>query len=334
VKPREIVENAFKLQQSERLPFCPLIGVHSAVILNVNPRIAFTRAEVMAKLQEKITYYYEVDCVFPFMDLTVEAEALGCKITWNNGPSILEHLSLDDVRNIEPEINGKGRIPIFLETVKILSEKLASNYMIGAYVSGPLTLSANLMGVENMLKWIISKREFSRRMIEFSKIVCEKYSILLIESGADTIMILEPVGALISQRHFNEYLLKPLKSLVNTIEKKGVWSILHICGDANHILMSMALSDAHSLSIDEAVKLKNAFLTAKNNSIMGNISTKTILTSFPDHIKNICEEIIREADKTRFIFSSGCEVPPHTPPENIKIMSRVVKYTRVDSNFW
>ena len=326
IKPRAIMEYALEMKNYRKVAVLPLIGVHSAAILGVEPKLPFTNAKVMAKLQEKMAHFYKPDGVFPFMDLTVEAEALGCGLEWGDVPSISEHLTIDNVlERLDSEIAEKGRIPVFLEAVSIMSEKLASDYMVGAYITGPLTLASSIIGVEKMMKALIRKVDYAQALIEFSEKVCESYASLLIEHNAECIMVAEPVGSLITSKHFEKYLFGPLKNLVRAIKHKGAWSILHICGDANHIFELMGSVGVHALSIDDPVDLQKAFLTARNASIMGNINTRSMLVSSSFYIEKLCTEAVEKADRSRFILSTGCEVPLQTPAKNLKAMIKTAR---------
>jgi len=86
----------------------------------------------------------------------------------------------------------------------------------------------------------------------------ELYSSALAEAGADCVMILEPVAALVSPRHFETLLLEPLRGALAGVERRGGIPALHVCGDANGILKLMAATGARILSIDAQVDVGRA----------------------------------------------------------------------------
>ncbi len=328
MRPRDYVEEVLRYGVVERPPVAPLIGFHSAYIYGVDPKRAASDGEVMADLQMRIAEHYGVDAIFMYMDLTLEPEAYGCKIKWDFIPSVIEPLylsSLDDLSNLDEDIHNKGRVPEFLKAVKVLHDKASDRYLICAYVTGPLTLASNVLGIEFMLKNLVRNPEFALGAIDKFKKVTLNLVKAFYDVGADCIMVLEPNGALISPRMFKNYLLKPIEEIIQEIKSKGMWAILHICGNAVKVLDLMVKSNAHALSIDKYINVGESLKKYPKTIFMGNIGTGELYTSTPEVIRDMVLKLLNETDGERLIVSTGCEVPPYTPEENLRVMVKVTK---------
>ena len=106
--PKERVISAIEGGELEAPPVLPLIGAHSAVLANRDPREAFKDGRLMAELQMRAVEFYQPDGIFHYMDLTLEAEALGAEIEFKGYfPVVVRHCIPEEV---ELDV-GKGRIP-------------------------------------------------------------------------------------------------------------------------------------------------------------------------------------------------------------------------------
>ncbi|MEO0278958.1 MAG: uroporphyrinogen decarboxylase family protein, partial [candidate division WOR-3 bacterium] len=99
---------------------------------------------------------------------------------------------------------------------------------------------------------------------------------------------------------------------------------LHICGDARKVFSEMTVTNANALSIDKYIRISEALKIAGNKALMGNIGTSEILLSKPEEIRKYTLNMLRESEG-KIIVSTGCEVPPATPQENLREMIKAVR---------
>ena len=326
--PREYLETVLQGNTPSRVPVLPLLGFSSAWIYKVDFQKASSDGELMAKLQVRLAEALDLDGLFTFMDLTVEPEALGAKILWRDIPAVEKPLPISEVDTIKDKLNDypyMGRLPEFIKAVKRMKELAGDKRFVCGYVGGGLSLGAELFGVEETLRNVRRNPSLVKKIIDESNKFSLKLGKVLAEEGADCVMILEPVGALISIKSFKELLLDSLKELVATIKKSGAHAFLHICGNANHVIELMEESGAEALSIDKFVKISNAKQRTSKPAIMGNIGTAETYTYKPEKLAALVEETIKDAGPERFILSTGCEVPPYTPYENLETLVKTAK---------
>jgi len=321
MKPNERIVSAIKGNELEAPPILPLIGTHSAILAGRNPKEPFYDGRLMAELQLRVAKFYKLDGIFHYMDLTLEAEALGAEIEFKGHfPAITRHYTPEEVEFDE----SRGRIGEFIKAVRILHEELGNKLFIGAYVTGPLTMAVELLGFKEVMKWLVGKGGIMGELLSRLSKFASDYARALIGAGADGVMILEPCCALASPRAFRR-MIPLLNEVCQAISSKGAFPFLHICGDTTHLLSLFPEVSASVYQIDSMVSLKEARRALGDKCLMGNVDTSLLLTGDGESIASAVRKCIEEAGVRYYILSAGCEVPPQTPPENLKALIRVVR---------
>jgi uroporphyrinogen decarboxylase len=210
----------------------------------------------------------------------------------------------------------------------------------GAYVTGPLTLAGELAGVRNVMKGMIKDGGLVKRLLEFTTKVAKGYARRLMDAGADIICILEPSAALVSPRHYAQFSKASIEEIANSVT---AITVLHICGDIAPLIREMIGTRVHGISVDSAVDIVEVLSQLDNGkAVAGNIDPiKEMVFSSPEKIKERvvqlrgklrqyekglvlrCHPGVEEKEEFRhgphsnFILSTGCDLPPEVPLENI-----------------
>ena len=71
------LHNFWETQFSRTMPVMPLVGIHGALLASIDIETALKKREFMANSQLHALRLYGYDGIISFMDLTLEAEALG-----------------------------------------------------------------------------------------------------------------------------------------------------------------------------------------------------------------------------------------------------------------
>ena len=264
------------------------------------------------------------DGVLPIMDLTVEAQALGVKIQMpdQEAPSVIDHplKNLSDLESLTvPDPQKSGRMPGYLRVAELLRVSLPRAAR-GCYAIGPFTLAGEMAGVEPLSFLLYENPEFARAAIDFSSRVTAVYLKAQLQAGATFGVILEPTAVILSPKMFNEFCLPALKRITQAIPQPIV---LHICGDTGHLLEGMKNTGAQGLSLDSPVDLPAAAKKLPSDLVLiGNLHPVEVMVE-------LSEGAVREKARSllsamsgfpNFILSSGCDLPPETPIENIQAM--------------
>lgn len=311
---------SFKLPK-DRILVIPLLGAPGTKLSRTTLRENLTDANIQLRTIELLIERFQPDGIFPFMDLTVEAESLGLDISFpeNENPAVRKHnvKSEEDLEAVRLRYKGiSGRMPLFIKVVEGLAKKFS--IVKGAYVIGPYTLAGELMGVEELGINTILNPGLAHKFIEFTSSIIKDYAKALLDAGADVIAVLEPSAVMLSPRQFEEFSGRYFSYLVEELKSP---LILHICGDTTHLLEKMSRIGAIGLSLDSLVDLKEASeIVPEDVVLIGNLDpVKVFLQSNPEEVAKATRDLLnRMKGVSNFILSSGCDLPIDTPLENIE----------------
>ncbi|MGB9682780.1 MAG: uroporphyrinogen decarboxylase family protein [bacterium] len=299
----------------------PLLGAPGIQLSNTSLKDNLIDGTIQFKTMRLLIERFQPDGVFPFMDLTVEAEALGLEINFprDENPSVRTHniKTEEDLDAVKRRYRGiSGRMPIFIRVV----EDIGKNFSVinGAYTIGPFTLAGELMGVSDLSMNVILNPGLAHKFLEFTASVIRDYAKALIDAGAQTIAVLEPSAVMLSPIQFEEFSGRYFSFLV---EELKIPLILHICGNTNHLLKKMSITGAVGLSLDSLVNLKEASkVIPESVAIIGNLDpVKIFLQSHPEEVAKATRDLLESMKGAKnFILSSGCDLPVGTPLENIE----------------
>jgi [methyl-Co(III) methanol-specific corrinoid protein]:coenzyme M methyltransferase len=339
-------ENVLTVLSGEEVNVTPVISVTQIGIVEAMEKTdsfwpeAHTDAEKMAILGSSLYELVGLECArIPFC-LTVEAEAMGCKVNLGSEdktPLVMESpfQNASDIK-IPTDFLHNGRIPVVLEALKKLKEKYGDTLPIIVGITGPFTLTGHLLGVEKMVRYMRTKPYEIESALDKALDVSMEYVNALSEIGPDIICVAEPTSAteLINPLQFKTIVKPRLEDLSREINTKKV---LHICGSAEPILKDMASIGYDGLSVEEKVDVKWAkeelkgggkimrvggrIMTTggeKSPKLIGNISSsKTLFRDSPDEVKKKVKDVLESGID---ILAPSCGLAPRSPLENIKAM--------------
>lgn len=312
------------IDEKGQTPIIPLAGYPGTQLTGVSIKKALTDAHAQADALMALYDQTRPDALFTMMDLTVEAEFLGCslKFSEDDSPSVSGTLLQDqaDVKKIFPNKEIGGRMPLFAEVVERLNKNL--DIPVCAYVIGPLTLTGEIMGITRIMKATKKEPELLHQVLANATQIIMNYVALLEAARASLICILEPSAMMISSKLFHEYSGQYCSQIVsNSIN--GI-SVLHICGDTNHLIGEMEKVGADGLSLDKQVDFPKVYDSLNPDTVLiGNLDPVSVIAfDTPESIIEKAGNLLQAMkEKRNFILSTGCDVPPNAPIQNIKAMT-------------
>ena len=320
----DLTKEVFK--QDRRL-VVPLMGFPGVELVGSNIKLAQQNCGEHYKAIKKLVDLFSPDIIFPLMDISVEANALGRYTIFPKDDSAAvpkDEFIIEEIEKLsEINISLDTRVIGYVETMKIMNIGLPRDIIRGGYVIGPFTLSALIMGTdEAVMSTLISKNDLHKLCILSTEKI-QEYVRLLVSSGAELICILEPSAVLLGPKQFQEFSAYYVNQIAVTCKYNGVDTIYHTCGNTMHLIEKMVLSGVNGLSLDSKEAGVDLYEVIKNVPksvvVIGNISpTTTMLFGKPEDIKR---EVIELMDAMKpysnFILSTGCDLPQETPIENI-----------------
>ncbi|MBN1308138.1 MAG: uroporphyrinogen decarboxylase family protein [Chitinispirillaceae bacterium] len=317
----------FKAAAERRIVRAPLMGFPGIRLTGSTVKIAQQNCREHFRAIQALYDKFTPDVVFPLMDLSVEANALGFYTVFpvDDTPTVVK----SDVagatieRLSEIDISYDARIMGYVETLRLLSLNLPKEVLKGAFVTGPFTLAALMMGAENAAMAALADIDRLHTLCEFTTGVIRKYTRNLVAAGAEAVCLLEPSAVILGPEQFREFSVGYSRRVITECDVSGVSTIYHTCGNTTHLLEEMVHSGVTAISLDspEAGIDIDGVMRAVPPSIgvMGNINpTKVMLHGTVEEVhKEVAALLDAAGGQPNFILSTGCDLPLETPHENI-----------------
>ncbi len=314
-------------QQGRRL-LAPLLGYPGLQVLDKTMAEARQHYQWHYRALHQLIKDYAPDIIFPFMDLSLEAEALGLETAAppDDVPTVPEKsYGRKNIRTLsQKNILLNHRIQNHLSTIEALKDNHGDNLHIGGYLTGPYTLAGLILGAENAAMQSLLNPFELHETIQAVMPALFAYANAQTEAGADLIMILEPSAALLGPEPFRQFSVAYLNKLSNRIQQSGAASVVHICGDIMAIFDAMLEIRCEGFSLDApqaGVRWDKILEQCPQEYVLfGNVSpTEVLLSGSPEKVENHTKAALEQtAGRPTFILSSGCDIPKNTPPKNIE----------------
>lgn len=328
----KLLKKAFALQQVERVPWVPFVGVHGGFLIGAYAETYLKSSAKIIEGVDKAIEKYNPDGVPVVFDLQLEAEILGCKLQWapHNPPAVISHPLAEGVllKNLRIPTAADGRIPVVVEATKTLRKKYPDIALYGL-ITGPFTLALHLMGTDIFMKLFEAPEEVTEVM-EFCTQVGIKMSEYLMEAGCDIIAVVDPMTSQIDPLTFETFVTPYVSKIFDFVRDKGKLSSFFVCGHAQQNIEAMCDCKPDNISIDENIPLEfvKEIALKKKISFGGNMKlTVVLLMGNEDDARENALECMDLGGKTGFILAPGCDLPMNTPPENIRAVTNLVHDT-------
>ena len=258
------------------------------------------------------------------MDLTVEAEAFGCVVNFSRDetPTVAQRLvsNFDEVQQLAVPSLSAGRVPQFLLanqlTVAVIVDKPAFAGCIGPY-----SLAGRLFDMTEIMMAIYFEPDTINLLLEKCTQFIVKYCLALKSVGVNGVVIAEPAAGLLSNDECLQFSSLYVKQIVEAVQDDSFSVILHNCGNKGQCTQAMLYTGAHGYHFGNAMNMVEALEACPQDVlVLGNIDPVgafklSTREQMKQSVKNLLEQT---AGYRNFVLSSGCDVPPHIPLENIE----------------
>lgn len=278
-------------------------------------------ATAMEKILEK---FPTMNAIATGMDLTVDAEAFGAAVTFkdNEAPSVRQALieTSEEAAALKVPPVHSGRVDVFLEAVAEAKKTITHCPVLGGQL-GPFSLAANLLEVQTALKSVRKNPEILKELLEKSTKFLTARALAYKEAGADGIFLAEPTAGLLSPKQCQEFSSVYVKKIVEAVQDSDFYVILHNCGYVTQMVDSMYATGCKGFHFGNAVNMEEILPKIPTDVLVyGNIDPSSDFTNgTPEKIYAKTTALLKStAEYPHFILSSGCDIPPLAPMENIE----------------
>lgn len=302
----------------------PILSFPSVSLMGISVREITRSAELQARGMKMVADRVRSAAAVSMMDLSVEAEAFGCtiKAEENEIPTVIGALLADeqDARALRiPEL-GAGRTGVYVEALREAS-KLIIDRPIFAGIIGPFSLAGRLMDVSEALVNCIAEPDFMRATLNKATEFLIKYAAAYKTTGASGLLMAEPLAGLLSPELEREFSAPYVRAITDAVKSDDFSVIYHNCGaNTPHMTESLAQNGASAYHFGDAVDIEVMLQKMPSDlPILGNISpTAHFMNGTPESVYNETSKLLERCSKyPNFVLSSGCDIPPAAPWENI-----------------
>ncbi|OQY33009.1 MAG: uroporphyrinogen decarboxylase [Spirochaetaceae bacterium 4572_59] len=327
---KDLIYKQFQGETTERAPWVPYTGVQIANLKGYTAEEILKDASKLTECLLESHKQYSPDGQPVVFDLQIEAEILGCDLLWavDSPPTVKTH-PLADTKEIPCKIPSRteGRIPMVLEVMKSMKEKVGDTTALYGLVCGPFTLASHLRST-NIFMDMYDDEEYVKKLMTYATDVAIAVADYYIECGMDILGAVDPLISQISPDMFKQFMSKEYKRFFDHCRNKGVFSSFFVCGDATKNLDAMAQTGPDCLSIDENIEIVEAKKITDKHGILisGNMQlTVTMLLGNQKDNQKVAIELMDQMGNKGFILAPGCDMPFGVPVENVVGIGQAVQ---------
>ena len=311
------------LQAQKRLAI-PIMTHPGIEICGCTVRQAVTDGSVHADAICALNERFPSAAVTAIMDLTVEAEAFGAEVLFseNEIPNIVGRLvsDFDSVAALQVPDLAAGRVPEYLKANRLTAGRIKDKPIYGGCI-GPFSLAGRLFDMSELMMAIYIEPVTISLLLDKCTQFITSYVQAMKQTGISGVIMAEPAAGLISNDDCNTWSTEYVRKIVEAVQNETFTVILHNCGNTGHCTEAMVRSGAAGLHFGNRADMVEALRACPSDlMVMGNLDPVSIIQqASPAKVK---EETLALLNATKewdnFILSTGCDVPPHVPFENIE----------------
>ncbi len=275
------------------------------------------------------------------MDLSAEAEAFGATVRLSDDamPALTGRLvtSGAGVEQLAVPAAGDGRTRVHLDAAALLvSAGLGmepQKPVLGGMI-GPFSLAARLFGVAEALEATLAEPAVIFALLERVTPFLIDYALEFRRTGAAGVVMAEPAAGLLSPRGLARFSAPFVRRVVDAAQDPTFAIVLHNCGAKIVHLEAILESGAEMYHFGAPMDLPAALARVDSRAdgradgrvtICGNIDPTFIHAGPAAVVRAEARRLVDACAGSRgFVLSSGCDLPPGTPIENVEALCAAV----------
>lgn len=317
---------------ADRKKALPVISFPAVQDMGITVAELINSADNQARAMKLIADKLDTAASVSFMDLSVEAEAFGSKIVVSDeevptvvGSIVDEDSDPDDL--VVPEV-GAGRTGLYIEAIREVS-KLIDDRPVLAGAIGPFSLAGRLMDVNEVMILCYEEPELVHAVLEKVTQFIISYVAAFKEAGADGVVLAEPLAGLLSPDLLAEFSTPYVRRIVEAHQDDEFSIVYHNCGSSVvDAAEAVAATGAAAFHFGNAINMADIVpLMPEDALVMCNVDPAgEIRNGTPESVREATLSVLGACAKyPNFVISTGCDVPPMSPWDNIKAFFAAVE---------
>jgi len=325
---KELVRALFSSRPVSRPPFIPCMATAAARLMQVSVREMFSDPTTLANSLQACQRLFKYDGTVILFDTTLEAEACGCQLSWQEGcpPKVVSPVfsNPDDLATLDAsEIEGAARIPVVIEAAKRLTQTIGGEVSILGAITGPATLGRHLLGDAFLSACDTDSKAFDEVVglwVTIALARARAYG----ELNLDAIILVEEDFAVVGPTRYTA-ILPALKTLRNLARFYDMAVIAHTRPSSVPNLNALVGLEVDGVSAWDCAS-EDAANPPPGDTIHGMCVSSSALLGSVEDVHGTVIDLVSRSEGRRIFITSESEVPPATPAMNLHtVMSMVLE---------
>lgn len=320
------------IRSADKKKAIPILSFPSVSLLGITVRELISDSDSQAAGMKKIADAVDAGAAVSLMDLSVEAECFGATIRVSDDevPTVIGRLvnDEDEAAALEVPTVGAARSGLYVESIR-KAAALINDRPVFAGMIGPFSLAARLLDVTEIMMDCYDDPDMVHVVLEKCTTFLIEYAKAYRDAGANGIMMAEPVAGLLSPTLEEEFSSPYVKQIVDAVQTDDFIVIYHNCGDNTPKMVESILSTgAAAYHFGNSINMKTMMEKFPSDVIvMGNVDPAgEIRMGDPESVRNATLSVLEACSvHPNFVISSGCDIPPLSPWENINAFFSAVE---------
>lgn len=303
----------------------PVLSFPAIQTMGITVKELIGSSDSQAKAMRLIADAYPTAAAVSFMDLSVEAEAFGSRIvvTDEEVPTVVGAIIDEDTDPdgiFVPPV-GAGRTGLYIKAIGRVVPLIDDRPVLAGMI-GPFSLAGRLMDVNEAMVLCYEEPELVHGVLERVTDFLMGYAEAFKDAGADGVVIAEPLAGLLPPELLTEFSTPFVKRIVDAVQDDSFLVVYHNCGPSVvRAADAVAATGAGAFHFGNAIEMADILpLMPQDALVMGNVDPAGELRNgSPDSVRKRTLEVLGACSGyPNFVISSGCDIPPLTPHENIR----------------
>ncbi len=313
------------LKGTDQKKSMPILSFPCVSLLGVTVRELISDSALQAKGMKAVADRTDAAASVSFMDLSVEAECFGAEVAVSDDevPTVKGRIinDMDEAEALQiPEV-GSGRTQLYIDAIEKASKEITDRPVLAGMI-GPFSLAARLLDVSEIMMDCYDDPDMVHIVLQKVTSFLIQYAKAYKSAGANGIVMAEPVAGLLSPTLEEEFASPYIKKIVDAVQSDEFIIIYHNCGNNVPLMLgSIMTTGCAAYHFGNAVDLEKDIIDKVSGDvvIMGNIDPAGVLRmGTPEKVREETMALLNKCSKyPNFVLSSGCDIPPMTPWENI-----------------
>lgn len=309
----------------------PILSFPGIQLTGTTVRELVKDSDLMAACLTAVANRFDAAISVSLMDLSVEAEAFGCNVHYSDHevPTIHDPLITSEEQAdalMVPPV-GAGRTGQCVEGIRKAAQQITDRPVFAGMI-GPYSLAGRLIGMTDIMISCYEEPEMVETVLQKATDFLLQYAQELKRAGANGVVIAEPAAGLLSPALIDEFSTPYVQKLIEAVDDDSFLVIYHNCGNVIPLLSNLADVHARAYSLGNAIPLKDALQVLPSSCmVIGNLDPAGVLKSAdPQTVRQETLRLMQDcACFPNFVPSSGCDIPPDSPLENIDAFFNTVR---------